>query len=24
VRSGDDGSFRLEAENPVFICWGPK
>lgn len=23
VRSGTDGSFRLEAENPVFVCWGP-
>jgi precorrin-6Y C5,15-methyltransferase (decarboxylating) len=23
VRSGHDGSFRLEAENPVFVCWGP-
>jgi precorrin-6Y C5,15-methyltransferase (decarboxylating) len=20
---GDDGSIRLEAENPVFVCWGP-
>ena len=24
VRSGADGSFRLEAENPVFVCWGPE
>lgn len=23
VPSGADGSFRLEAENPVFVCWGP-
>lgn len=23
ARSGQDGSFRLEAENPVFVCWGP-
>ncbi|HUE58045.1 MAG TPA: precorrin-6y C5,15-methyltransferase (decarboxylating) subunit CbiE [Acidimicrobiales bacterium] len=23
ARSGGDGSFRLEAENPVFVCWGP-
>lgn len=23
VRLGRDGSFRLEAQNPVFICWGP-
>lgn len=24
VPSGGDGSFRLQAENPVFVCWGPK
>lgn len=23
VPSGADGSFRLESENPVFVCWGP-
>lgn len=23
VRSSGDGTFRLEAVNPVFICWGP-
>ena len=23
VRSGSDGTFRLEAENPIFVCWGP-
>ena len=23
VRSGRDRSFRLEAQNPVFVCWGP-
>lgn len=22
VRAGADGPFRLEAENPVFVCWG--
>lgn len=24
VPSGVDGSFRLQAENPVFVCWGPR
>ena len=24
VPVGPDGSFRLAAENPVFICWGPR
>jgi precorrin-6Y C5,15-methyltransferase (decarboxylating) len=23
VAIGDDGAVRLEAENPVFVCWGP-
>jgi precorrin-6B methylase 2 len=23
TRVGADGAFRLEAENPVFVCWGP-
>ncbi len=24
VPVGGDGSLRLQAENPVFVCWGPK
>lgn len=24
VAIGDDGALRLEAENPVFVAWGPK
>ena len=23
VRVGADGALRLDAENPVFVCWGP-
>jgi precorrin-6Y C5,15-methyltransferase (decarboxylating) len=23
TRVGPNGAFRLEAENPVFVCWGP-
>jgi precorrin-6Y C5,15-methyltransferase (decarboxylating) len=23
VPIGPDGSMRLAAENPVFVCWGP-
>lgn len=24
ARIGDRGGFRLAAENPVFVCWGPE
>ncbi len=24
VAIGDTGSMRLQAENPVFVCWGPE
>jgi hypothetical protein len=23
VPVGGDGTIRLEAHNPVFVCWGP-
>ncbi len=24
VPIGADGAMRLQAENPVFVCWGPR
>ena len=24
VPIGETGSVRLHAENPVFVCWGPR